>query len=401
MATSTTHRGNTKPSRTQQFRPLRLNILDGLERPELETLQKPETRATESVTIRDVEYIGSYNWLDQKKPTIVVPGSPRRWLNRDIPYQVPPDAGTFCTYEDGQRVPSYPMLPWFYAIDTVTGQAMDWGSVDFITSRNTLRKLLRWTRESKPDDFRIDTQLAGERTVVFGQWVERMRMKSDSRHPGYGRNFEHESTGVAPGCENLNMTAHTRLVKYNFGGLTMVVGFEVDAYTASASPSNSPLITNGGHSATTEPMTHADKSYVNVVNAGGQIPQADIVEIKTGKKMKWKETYPQLFLSQTPHLYAASHEQGLFRQVRMLGVDDPEMREVAEELQNDFVKLRDTLIDIRNTLRRHKQSTRLSLLCQKGNLQVFRMKNANSCLPEAILERFEGGLNESYETAVQ
>ncbi|KAH9831407.1 uncharacterized protein C8Q71DRAFT_782416 [Rhodofomes roseus] len=289
------------------------------------------------------------------------------WLNREVPFQVTPDEGTHCIYEDGWKVQAYPMLPWFHAVDTVMSQGsrqMDWSGVDFVASRNTLRKLLRWTKESKPDDFRIDTQLAGERTVVFGQWVERMWMNADKRYPGYGRSFEHESTCAAPGLEHLNTTGHTRIIKYTFGGLTMVVGFEVDAYIASGNPSGPLTVEEATFSPNNLRTDVPHKPYVDVIHAGSQVPQENLVEIKTGKKIRWKETYPQLFLSQTPHLFAASHEQGQFHQIRRLTTNDPEMRELAAGFQGDFSRLRNALVLSRDALRRHKQSARLSLnLC--------------------------------------
>ncbi|KZT69577.1 hypothetical protein DAEQUDRAFT_726559 [Daedalea quercina L-15889] len=413
MATSTIPRERDRRPQSKKLQ--RLNILDGLEEPKLEALQKPEqveARASETppvadrpaMTITNVQYIGSYNWLDHPEPTIVVPGSPRVWQDRDLPFQVPPDSGTLCTHEDRSRVPSYPMLPWFRAVETISSHenaAIDWSGVDFVTNRNSLRKLLRWTKEPKLDDFRIDTQLAGENTVILSQWVDRLWMKTDSRYPGYGRNFEHESTSPVTELEHLPTTGgHFRIIKYDLGGLAMVLCFEVDAYVASANSTMSRTSTDGDAnlspsasasvSAPRVPTKDTDpKQYVDVIHAGHQVSQADLVEIKTGKRVKWKETYPQLFLSQTPHLFTASHEQGKFHRIQKLAVDGPEMRGLVDEFQTDFAKLRETLIAIRETLRRHKQHLRLSLVCRKGKLDVFRMRDTSSCLPDAELQRFE------------
>ena len=60
------------------------------------------------------------------------------------------------------------------AIDLITaekGIQIDWPSVDFITDRNALRKLLRWGSGVSGKDFRIDLELAGERTVFLNRWV--------------------------------------------------------------------------------------------------------------------------------------------------------------------------------------------------------------------------------------
>ena len=50
--------------------------------------------------------------------------------------------------------------------------SIDWSTVDFVTDRNGLRKLLRWAKGTKCDDFRIDTQIAGERTILLNHYTE-------------------------------------------------------------------------------------------------------------------------------------------------------------------------------------------------------------------------------------
>lgn len=96
---------------------------------------------------------------------------------------------------------------------------IDWSSVDFVTDRSNLRKLLRWikgTGEEVKREFRIDLQLAGERTVLMTRW-ERINQTSRRRklaehHTGIGHNFEKESTVPAKGCER--GISHHRIVKY-------------------------------------------------------------------------------------------------------------------------------------------------------------------------------------------
>lgn len=79
-ANSTSRPLLSQPGRSRYGqRAKRPDLFDGLARPSLELLQKPSFNpAPESVpnkaTIKDVQYIGSYNWLDHKEPTIVVPG---------------------------------------------------------------------------------------------------------------------------------------------------------------------------------------------------------------------------------------------------------------------------------------------------------------------------------------
>ena len=307
------------------------------------------------------------------------------------------------------RFPMYPSLAWFRAVEAMSpsGHApIDWSTVDIVTDRNALRKLLRWTRELKCDDFRIDTQVAGGRTVLFNHWAETLWRRTDKRFPGYGRSFEHESTRTAPGLGSLKVAEHYRIIQYvgiqtpyamlmcphrtqNFGELKMVVCFEVDAYVATT---DDTLETSSSGPSNEETASNED---IRVICRGCRVPQDNIVEIKTNKKVKWRETYPQVFLAQTPHLFTACHEQGNFHQVQKHHIDDAYMRQVADDCQGDMAGLHDALLLVRDSLIRHRQQGRVSLLCQKGQLSLYRVENARSCLPDAVLQQFEVSIHAS------
>lgn len=54
---------------------MRHNITSGLLRNVLETLSLPILEGSEEdIVLEDLLYIGSYNWVDSVRPTIVVPG---------------------------------------------------------------------------------------------------------------------------------------------------------------------------------------------------------------------------------------------------------------------------------------------------------------------------------------
>ncbi|KZT69563.1 hypothetical protein DAEQUDRAFT_726534 [Daedalea quercina L-15889] len=101
-----------------------------------------------------------------------------------------------CTHcEDARRLPAPPMLAWFRAVEAMSSQhkkLMDWSSVDFVTSRDSLEKLVMWTREVRVKEFRIDTQVVGRATVLLDQWNERLWTRAGSGgHGAYstGRAF--------------------------------------------------------------------------------------------------------------------------------------------------------------------------------------------------------------------
>lgn len=66
---------------------------------------------------------------------------------------------------------------------------VEWPSVDFVTDRGNLRKLLRWIEDVSAGKapFRIDMQLAGDGAVLMNRWEKRTRERG---HPSsYGFNL--------------------------------------------------------------------------------------------------------------------------------------------------------------------------------------------------------------------
>lgn len=161
----------------------------------------------------------------------------------------------------------------------------------------------------------------------------------------------------------------------------MVVCFEVDAYVATA---DNTLESSDQTTATVQTASSED---IRVFHRGRRVPQANLVEIKTNKTVRWRETvtYPQIFLAQTPHLFTTRHERGNFHQIHKRHIDDPFMRQVADECNGDMTRLCDALLVVRDALLRHREQGRASLLCRRGQLDLYRMENAQSCLPDAVL----------------
>jgi len=107
------------------------------------------------------------------------------------------------------------LLPLIAAVDAHAEEEgnppLDWGSLDIVTDRNSLRKLLRWIGgASDAREFRIDLQLAGEKTLLLNRWEKRTTEESSGYT--FGHNFERVSTQHAEGCEE--STGHHRIVQY-------------------------------------------------------------------------------------------------------------------------------------------------------------------------------------------
>ncbi|KAJ7250684.1 hypothetical protein C8J57DRAFT_1521090 [Mycena rebaudengoi] len=102
------------------------------------TLSVPSVPAhSKNVEITDFSTIGSYNWVKESTPTIIVPGSPPEWKSKATPF----------VDQNGFRMPSAMLAPLLIDVDKtseVAGtSAFDWSEIDFVTDRNGLRKLLR------------------------------------------------------------------------------------------------------------------------------------------------------------------------------------------------------------------------------------------------------------------
>lgn len=105
---------------------------------------------------------------------------------------------------------------------------------------------------------------------------------------------------------------------------------------------------------------------------------------------EWKELYPQLFLSQTPHHFLGVHQSGRFREVekRKLGTD-PDFLAVANQMQESLKKLRQALEMIQELVIEHGAKGRLSLVCEDGELKVYERESQASCLPKEFIARFD------------
>ena len=344
------------------------------------------------------------------------------------------------------------LLPLFRAVDVVAEEnadtSLEWGSVDIITDRNGLRKLLRWLQyspgaEKEPlKEFRIDLQLGGKKTLLMNRWEKRTRENAEPPRSGCGMNFERESTTPMKGCDR--STGHHRIVQYvskpshicakaemglttkrlkNMGGLKMVVRCEVDACIpepasesaarttrTTASRTARPSVTSsnvddlsdmlsglnverGTSTSTVSPVTQS--TDISVIHAGIQRPQSSMVELTTRSAryidgFDWAEQYPQLLLTSIPHLFLAMHERGVFQGIKRHELGTEEFRRVENDskIQKGFRQLVAVLRTVQSLVKEHGARGRLSLVCYDGRLEVFERTSDQGTVPASDLERF-------------
>ena len=202
-------------------------------------------------------------------------------------------------------------------------------------------------------------------------------------------------------------------IPQDFGGLTMVVRFEVDAcipqpttksraksrgtsksdVTADAlidALSNVSLSSASG----VKVQTSEDNHGLRIRQAGSYVPQSNIVELTTVStrrysKFDWLEAYPQLFLSQTPHHFLAVHTRGYFNTVEKRKLGSSDLQQEDKAAQPALWKLRHALGIIKDIVVEHGKTGRLSLVCQEGEMKVYQRWSDVSCLPGDILKKFE------------
>ncbi|KDQ49911.1 hypothetical protein JAAARDRAFT_74462 [Jaapia argillacea MUCL 33604] len=407
-------RGNyRRPARPQAplppLDPLR-SLNEGLAETPVCLMEVPsiETDAP-AVKVTQLEYIGSYNWVDSSQPTIIVPGSPPHWKNIGPPFTVAHDQGVVYRDQNGFRMPQQTLLPLFTAVDVVQEEdgkdGLPWSSMDFVTDRNGLRKLLRWIEGTAGRDFRIDMQLAGKRTVLLNRWETHTR---EYASPSFGFNFEKKTTQYTSGCEQ--STGHHRIVKYDFDGLKMVVRFEVDACIPPpatkrdlSSASNVDDLIDSLANVNIKDDKSGDPSQtiaggasptLKIIHAGSEVPQSNIVELGTRSERNletysWIETYPQLFLSQTPHHFLGVHKNGRFSTIQKRKLGSPDLLHWEKRMEDNFKKLRKALEEIQKLVIEHGQRGRLTLVSVDGKLKVYERAEMDSCLSDDVIRRFE------------
>lgn len=247
-----------------------------------------------------------------------------------MPLQLEPDSGDSFIDQNTARCPQNPLGPMIKAIEitqNVLGKDFKLAdeSIDVVTDRNNLRKLMRFisatgpNRDPRPNhygEFRIDVRLAPNgRTLVLTRHDENA-IDTSTRFKGYGHSFERAAT-IEPAplvaanstrthISRLQSTGYHRIIRYDLLGLRFLVRFEVDAMirASNASPEATEakdeledLVNAFTHTsissstASLKPKAMVPKQPATIVNVDGSelryvshgelVPQSDITELRT------------------------------------------------------------------------------------------------------------------------
>ncbi|KAK7972408.1 hypothetical protein PG988_006542 [Apiospora saccharicola] len=295
--------------------------------------------------ITNVHHLASYSWIESLTPTIAVPGIPAKWSPPTRIKRLPKDSGLIYISQNAARHPDSPLEPLFRAL-YMTEPAFEMRSVDLISDRNNLRKLLSFVDSSSSqkglERFTIDVEVTGG-TVIFSRTeTQTTEIIAPHEFKGFGHEFEKAYTT----CAIDDSTGHHRIVSYCLGGMRLMVRYEVDGYvdedctlpahnkTMEGEVDLSALLGNMSLSTTHDliPVKAATKlpgSKLTIRQEGKEVPIESTLEIKTRvahKPLSITDVASQLWLSQTPKLVRAYHRKGMFER--------PQVEDVTMELKD-------------------------------------------------------------------
>ncbi|GAO16374.1 hypothetical protein UVI_02049710 [Ustilaginoidea virens] len=282
-----------------------------------------EAEPSHYLGISGTELVASYNWLDEDRPKIIIPGKPPLWTPPETPSPLQQDAGVYYRDRNAACYPEHPMEP---AVVSVMKMRHAPCPVDVFACGSTLGNLLRFSWGSR-QSFRMLLEMVGGTVHLIRREESPRALIPDVR--GYGYSFPEAYTTWEP--EVRNSLSHQRIIRYAFGELYLMVRFEADGYIGSG---RAPPLSCGD----TDVLEHFEQWHVgerpraqasaswgvlSAADAGAAVPQDCIFELKTRsvKKQGDEDTLgkqmPRLWVSQVPTFILAFHERGLFTDVRV------------------------------------------------------------------------------------
>ncbi|KAL4732038.1 hypothetical protein ACLX1H_001043 [Fusarium chlamydosporum] len=306
----------------------------------------------DTAVIRNARHLSSYSWLDRPSATIAVPGSPPLWTGLKSRKKLKKDSGLFYINQNQARHPESPLEPLFCAL-YLEIPSFDIRSVDVVTDRNNIRKLLAFLNPplnpSDDEPFTIDVEIIGTTTLFRRDGKATTRFIAPNQSRGFGHAFEKEYNK----SQVHGSTGHHRIISYEFGGLNFLVRYEADGYVATETfdatttqeeQENSLVASMDNLSFSPTRATsnlQPVPSSLGIRREGRTVPLNSILEIKTRSQhrpLSIHDVAPQLWVSQTFNLVRAYHEKGYFQVPKVENVAS-ELHEWEKINQDDLKRL--------------------------------------------------------------
>jgi hypothetical protein len=346
------------------------------------------------------ELLCSYNWKQthEDEPTIYVPGTPARYTPPLIHRKPSIDTEPAWQDQHAHRVPEHQFEPVFQAL-TVMNPDMKFNNVDIMINRSSLQNLFEFVK-GRGALFDLDLDVIGK-TLVVGRKVKASTYPNGK---GWGRNFEKTYTTKDPELEEAD--GHHRVLKYNFGGLCMVIRIEVDAYDPDAQnevdASANPILESVLSAAPINSIPHQSPRYTAVIPKGTLISHSKMMEFKSNTHV---EAIEQMWFGRTPNFCGAKDMpvKNEFDQpvkdkdgkpktefeVVLKHTDQARFEKFERQYQDKMRLLVSFLVELRRVVMEETAEGSAELrLVEKGRVNVYETKKETGALPQDIVDRF-------------
>ena len=133
--------------------------------------------------------------------------------------------------------------------------------------------------------------------------------------------------------------------------------------------------------------------FVRILHGGSEVPQTSLLKIKSRSQRKkghfLESAYLQLYFGQTPALAVGIHNgDGLFMNIKELGLDSKDLNEQKGKAQPGLKKLARLLREVRAAVMDRGQGAKLSLVYKDGELRLMQRTGGDLFLPPSLLLRF-------------
>ncbi|CAM1511856.1 Fc.00g093690.m01.CDS01 [Cosmosporella sp. VM-42] len=352
------------------------------------------------------ELVCSYSWVQERVPTVYVPGDAPRYVQRDLPLYVPPDSGAHFIDQNGFQVPKYPFEVVFRATE-VMNPTFKFDHTDVLINRNSLRKLLDFCLEKGQESFRVDLYTVSNTLIVERRESSTRRMIRGSGNTGRGHNFEQAFAQPPPDMNNI--AGHHRVLQYKLGGLICAARFEVDA--TYDTPETGQSASDWAHppgalrtlvegiealqvQSSGAQTTTCQQSNIQVIPRGIVTPHTKTAELKSSGGKHIRPSTPQLWFGRTPFLIRGYHTDGVFHNIDVVKAEDRfKAWETETRLQDGLRKLSKLLSELRDVVKDSKGRACMVIHNSRDRscLKIFAVNSGRKPLPKDVIDKFWAG----------
>ena len=348
--------------------------------------------------ITEFRHLASYNWIESPIATIAVPGSPAKWSPPNGPTRLRKDTGDFYTAQNAARHPESPLEPLFRAL-LLADPLVDLRSVDIVTDRNNIRKLLSFVEPSTArngvKDFSIGVEVVGKTALFSREENEVHEYIAPGDFRGYGHEFEKTYTQ----CQIHGSTGHHRISAYHFGGLSFLVRSTIDGYVPRPSKGETGTCTTSNLADELSSLALSEApasclwagSELRVRMEGETIPAEQCLEVKTRvahKPLGMQDVMPQIWASQTPKLVRAYHSRGLFHPPAVEDVSE-DMKRWENDNQGTLRKLAAVIARILGVARLHGKPIQVKYTVADNQLVLRGNGSEKKMLPKDLYSKWD------------